>query len=126
MSDSTYPRLVHPFPEPDRPLKWLHGQIRTPPFTRNARIEAGFLLRQIQDGFSVGLPRSRPMPAIGARCHELRITDAEANWRIVYRIDPDAILILHVFKKQTQSTPDHVLKACRSRIRNYDADRERP
>jgi hypothetical protein len=39
------------------------------------------------------------MRVMGARCHELRIRDAEIDWRIVYRSDADAIVILEVFGK---------------------------
>lgn len=45
------------------------------------------------------------MPSIGARCHELRLPDADKTWRIVYRIDSDAIVILEVFAKKSASTP---------------------
>ena len=62
-----------------------------------ARLEAGFLLRRLQRGDSLGLPHSRPMPDIGTRCHELRIPDDAVTWRVVYRIDPDAVVILDVF-----------------------------
>jgi phage-related protein len=48
------------------------------------------------------------MPAIGARCHELRIPDAQATWRIVYRLDPDAVVIAEVFSKKTAATPRQV------------------
>jgi len=34
----------------EKPLVWLHGEVKTPPFSREARIEAGFLLRRLQDG----------------------------------------------------------------------------
>ena len=34
----------------DKPLVWLHGQIQTPPFSKEARLEAGFLLRLLQKG----------------------------------------------------------------------------
>lgn len=34
------------------------------------------------------MPHSRPMPGIGSRCHELRIVDVNATWRMVYRVDP--------------------------------------
>ena len=81
----------------DKPLVWLHGEIKTPPFSKTARIEAGFLLRRLQIGEKLGLPWSRPMPSIGNRCHELRINDENLNWRIIYRIDADAIIILDVF-----------------------------
>jgi hypothetical protein len=29
----------------DKPLVWLHGEVKTPPFTPAARLEAGTLLR---------------------------------------------------------------------------------
>ena len=66
------------------------------------------------------MPYSRPMPGIARRCHELRINDADATWRVIYRIDPDAIVIVDVFSKKTQSTPVGVIEACRRRLREYD------
>ncbi len=60
------------------------------------------------------------MPTIGPRCHELRVRDESHNWRIVYRIDPDAILILEVFVKTTQQTPTRVIKVCQTRLSRYD------
>lgn len=99
---------------------WLHGEIKTPPFSSHGRVEAGFLLRRLQRGEKLGMPHSRPMPVIGPRCHELRIVDAEATWRIVYRIDPDAIVIAEVFSKKTRATPSRVIEVCRKRLRNYD------
>ena len=104
----------------DKPLVWLHGEIKTPPFSKTARIEAGFLLRRLQIGEKLGLPWSRPMPSIGNRCHELRINDENLNWRIIYRIDTDAIVIFDVFQKQTQRTPQNVIERCKKRIQMYD------
>jgi phage-related protein len=75
------------------------------------RIEAGFLLRRLQRGESLGLPHSRPMPSIGSRCHELRIIDGKVSWRIVYHIATDAVVIVDVFKKQTEATPLGVINA---------------
>lgn len=105
---------------PDKPLVWLHGETKTPPFSATARIEAGVLLRQLQRGETLSLPDSRPMPRIGRRCHELRIRDAQATWRIVYRVDPDAIVIAEVFSKKTPATPRHVIETCQQRLRAYD------
>ncbi len=105
----------------DKPLVWLHGEVKTPPFSQNARIEAGFLLRRLQQGELLALPHSRPMPDIGKRCHELRIVDEDKSWRIVYRADEDAILILEVFHKTTQKTPKSVIDNCKRRIREYDS-----
>lgn len=106
--------------EPDRPLVWLHGEISTPPFSGTARIEAGVLLRRLQRGEKLSLPNSRPMPGIGARCHELRIQDEDQTWRIVYRLDPDAVVILEVFSKKTQETPKRVIDACKQRLKRYN------
>lgn len=104
----------------ERPLVWLHGEIRTPPFSPLARREAGYLLRLLQVGETLSLPRSRPMPAIGARCHELRIVDRDVTWRIVVRLDPDAVLVLEVFAKTTRATPEAVLEACQRRLAAHD------
>jgi phage-related protein len=95
----------------DKPLMWLHGEIRTPPLSAQTRIEAGVLLRRLQQGHKLSLPHSRPMPVIGHLCHELRITDANATWRLVYRI---------VFSKKTPQTSAAVIEACRRRVREYD------
>lgn len=104
----------------NKPLVWLHGEVKTPPFSRAARIEAGFLLRRLQRGESLGMPQSRPMPVIGSRCHELRIRDARAIWRIIYRIDADAIVLVQVFNKEAAATPRAVIDACKKRLREYD------
>jgi phage-related protein len=108
-------------PRADKPLVWLHGEIKTPPFSAAARIEAGVLLRQVQAGVRLSLPHMRPMPSLAPRCAELRIPDADTTWRILYRLDPDAVLILEVFSKKTPQTPQAVLETCRRRLRQYDA-----
>ena len=69
-------------PVADKPLIWFHGEVRTPPLSAAARVETGVLLRRLQRGESLGLPHSGPMPSIGSRCHELRITDEDATWRL--------------------------------------------
>jgi phage-related protein len=104
----------------DKPLVWLHGEVRTPPFSANARIEAGMLLRRLQRGESLGLPHSRPMPSLGRRCHELRIADESGTWRIIYRLDPDAVVILEVFSKKSQQTPKAVVNSVKGRLQKYD------
>lgn len=85
-------------------------------------MEAGMLLRRLQQGESLSLPHSRPMPDIGVRCHELRIRDESRIWRIVYRIDEDAILVVEVFQKTTQKTLGPVIKTCQQRLKSYDSD----
>jgi phage-related protein len=103
----------------DKPLVWLKGEIKTPPFSAEARIEAGVLLRRLQRGETIPLPHSRPMPGVGKACHELRIQDAGKAWRIVYHVDTEAIVILEVFAKTTPQTPKSVIDVCKARLRLY-------
>jgi phage-related protein len=104
----------------DKPLVWLHGEVKTPPFSAAARLEAGTLLRRLQKGERLSLPQSRPMPTIGRRCHELRINDQNVTWRVVYRTDQDAIVILDIFSKKTSTTPKGIIDICKVRLKDYD------
>jgi phage-related protein len=104
----------------DKPLVWLHGEIKTPPLSAAARVEAGYLLRRLQRGDQLSMPHSRPMPSIGKYCHELRVNDTSVTWRVVYRIDDDAIVIVEVFAKKTAQTPKNVISVCKRRLRDYD------
>ena len=66
------------------------------------------------------MPHSRAMPAMGVRCHELRIKDETQTWRLIYRVDTDAVVIAEVFSKKTAATPRQVLGICNQRLREYD------
>jgi phage-related protein len=105
---------------PDKPLVWLHGEIKTPPFSASGRLEAGQILRRLQRGELLGMPHARPMPTIGRRCHELRTQDQEQTWRIIYRLDADAVVIAAVFSKKTRKTPQEIVATSRSRLKAYD------
>lgn len=104
----------------DKPLVWLHSEVKTPPFSAAARLEVGYLLRLLQRGAKLSMPHSRPMPSIGPHCHELRITDENKIWRIIYRIDGDAIVIPELFEKKTNKTPKPMIDICKTRLRAYD------
>lgn len=97
----------------------MHGEVKTPPMSVNARREIGMLLRDLQEGKSVSFPHARPMPSIGARCHELRVNDENKIWRVICRIDQDAILILEVFNKTTNKTPLEKVRVCQNRLKLY-------
>jgi phage-related protein len=106
----------------DKPLVWLSEAIKSPPFSGEARLEGGFLLRRLQKGEKLSMPHSRPMPSIGAHCHELRINDKGSNWRVFYRVDSDAIVIIEIHSKKTQSTPKELVGLCKTRLKKYDED----
>jgi phage-related protein len=103
-----------------KPLVWLRGEIKTPPFTSKGRQEAGMMLRLLQEGENLGLPHAEPLPIVGPRCGALRIRDAGHNWRIMYRTDADAVLILDVYSKKTRKIPDEVIERCKIRLKQYD------
>jgi len=66
------------------------------------------------------MPQAEPLPDVGSRCGALRVRDAEQNWRIMYRIDADAILVLEVYSKKTRKIPDEVIGRCKQRLKQYD------
>jgi phage-related protein len=102
-----------------KPLVWLHGEVKTPPFSRDARVEAGFLLWRLQNGENLGMPTSRSLPSVGPHCHELRVMDRDATWRIVYYVSSDAVVILEVFSKKTRTLPKSIAATARRRLREY-------
>ena len=50
----------------------------------------------------------------------MRIQDERVTWRIVYRADTDAIVIVEVFSKKTRATPFQVIESCQRRLAAYD------
>jgi phage-related protein len=116
MSGLTY---VSPVSESDKPLVWLRGEVKSPPFSKEARIETGLLLRRLQRGELLAMPQSRPLPSIASGCHELRINDRDQTWRIIYLLDSEAVVILDVFSKKTARTPKSVVADCKRRLKQY-------
>ena len=106
----------------DKPLAWLREEIRSPPLSRSARLQMGFLLRLLQRGEVLGMPHSRPMQSIAPRCHELRVADRDAIWRLIYRIDKEAIVVIALFNKKTAKTPKAVIDLCKRRLSEYDSE----
>ena len=64
------------------------------------------------------------MRMIGADCHELRVTDEDVTWRIVYGLTTDAVVILEVFPKKTTATPKTVIDNSKRRWKKYLRDAE--
>lgn len=108
---------------PEKDLVWLHGEVKSPPFSPESKVEAGVLLGRLQRGEKLAMPQSRPMPSIGSGCHELRIRDRDAIWRIFYFIDADAIVLLDVTDKKARGTPQRVLETCTRRLNAYRTSR---
>lgn len=75
----------------------------------------------MQRGETLAMPESRPMPAIGPRCHELRIDDVvqKKEWRIIHYVGRLAIAVLEIFPKDTRATPDDVIRNCKRRLAEF-------
>ena len=101
-------------------LRLRRTEIKTPPLSTAARVEMGQLLNRLQNSESLSLPHSRPMPSIGARVHELRVNDESQTWRLVYRADADAVVVVNLFSKKTEQTPLETIRLCKKRLREYD------
>jgi phage-related protein len=66
------------------------------------------------------------MPTVGVQCHELRINDGDHAWRIIYHVEPDAVVILEVFGKKTTATSLQTIETCRKRLAAFlDAARKK-
>ncbi len=104
----------------DKPIIWLKAEIKSPPFSEQARIKAGYLLRLLQQGYRLEQPYSKKIPDLCSRCHELRIKDKDKWYRIIYRIDSDAIVLLHAFEKKSNKIPKTIIETCKQRMKRYD------
>ncbi len=107
--------------EAEKPLVWLRREVKTPPLSSNARIKLGYRLRLLQRGVVLEMPHSRPLRLLGKSCYELRVRDAGVNWRLVYRIDEDAIVIAGLFKKTSRTATDRLIETSGERLALYDA-----
>lgn len=98
---------------------WNGNHFKVPPFTEAGQMEAGTLLRLLQEGEALGPPQAKPLPAVGPRCGELRVRDAQHNWRIVYHIDDDFVVILDVFAKTSPQAQKQSIARCQKRLAEY-------
>jgi len=58
----------------------------------------------LEDGKSLFMPLSRPLPGVHRGLHELRFKDKRGQVRIVYFFKKgDAIYLLHAFRKKTRT-----------------------
>jgi len=78
------------------------------------------LLRYLQNGIPIGMPQAEPLPIVGPRCGAIRVRDVQHNWRIMYRMDIDAIVIVEVYDKKTKKIPEEVIARCQQRLNLYD------
>ncbi|MBD1854955.1 MULTISPECIES: type II toxin-antitoxin system RelE/ParE family toxin [Leptolyngbya] len=93
----------------DKPIHWVGAsreEIQS--FPDEARKEAGFALRAIQQGEEP--PDFKPISTVGKSVQEIRIRTEDA-YRVFYVAKfKEAIYVLHAFQKKTQKTSQRNIK----------------
>src|SRR6185369_15387558 len=96
-----HPKALEEFRELPKPIRSAFGE----------------LLRILQEGITLGMPTSRPMPSVAQGVDELRAKDASGQYRAFYLKKSSAgILVLRAFHKKTQETPQSEIKLARRRL----------
>ena len=67
------------------------------------------------------MPEARALFGVAPGLYELRVREADKNWRIFYRADADRVLLIHQINKTTRTLPDKDKKLIASRLAAYDA-----
>ncbi len=85
-------------------------------FPATARQDAGYQLDRVQRGENPD--DYKPMPSIGKGVEEIRIWDDSGTYRLIYtsRIS-DAVYVLTVFQKKTQTTRAQEIRLARERLK---------
>lgn len=85
-------------------------------FPEGARQDSGYQLDKVQRGEE---PDDwKPMKTIGSGVKEIRVTDEEGKFRVVYIAKlADAIYVLHCFKKTTQKTSPKDIDLAKARYK---------
>jgi len=87
-------------------------------FPKTACDALGKAIWDLQLGFRLGMPLSKPMPTIAPGAAELRIKDDTGAYRAFYYMKSDrGILIFHAFQKRAQKTPDAEIRLGRKRLK---------
>jgi phage-related protein len=85
---------------------------------KSIRATFGEMLRILQEGITLGMPASRPMPSVALGVDELRAKDASGQYRAFYlKKSKEGILVLRAFHKKSQETPLAEIRLARKRLR---------
>jgi phage-related protein len=111
VSDLGHNDAVKPVDFHTKALEFIRAQ------AASIRSQIGEALRDLQKGFNLGMPLSRPMAVVAPGVHELRIRGEGGQVRIFYYIrKSDTIIVFHAFQKKSQRTPFREIKLARKRL----------
>lgn len=98
-----------------QPLKQCLKEIEE--FPEDVKADLADALARLDEGHTLSMPLSRPMPSIGKGVHELRFRDRSGVYRVVYFLaGASRIWLLHAFHKKTQQTPKQNIDLARKRL----------
>ena len=87
-------------------------------FPESVRGELADALARLDEGHTLGMPLSRPMPSIGKGVHELRFRDRAGIYRVIYVfVGGGSIYLLHAFMKKTRDTPQPNIELAKKRLK---------
>jgi len=100
-----------------RPVRFLGDSLQClRDFPKGVRHDAGYQLDKVQRGDQPD--DFKPMPAIGKGVEEIRVLDSTGAYRVIYMARrPEAVYVLHAFRKKTQATPKNDLQIAKRRFR---------
>ncbi len=99
-----------------KPLRQCESEIAE--FPLGIREDLADALARLDEGHTLSMPSSRPMPSIGRGVHELRFRDRAGIYRVIYVfIGGGEIVLLHAFVKKTSQTPQQNIELAQRRLK---------
>lgn len=75
-------------------------------------------LARLDEGHTLSMPLSRPMPSIGRGVHELRFRDRSGIFRVIYVLmGGGEVVLLHAFMKKSSQTPHQNIELAQRRLK---------
>src|SRR5213593_4748358 len=113
----------------EKPLVWLHGQIKTPPFSREARIEAGYLLGRLQQGENLSQSMNSAKKArlegagwkVGTAAEFLGLNKQEAAFVEMKLALARCLHALRIRRKLSQSRVAELVGSSQSRVAKMES-----
>ncbi len=101
-----------------KPIEWVgSSKENLRDFPAVPRHRAGYQLELLQEGEE---PDDwKPMKTVGPGVQEIRIAAEEGAFRVFYVVNrPEAIYVLHAFKKTTQKTEKRDIELAKARLKS--------
>lgn len=112
----------------EKPIDWRGSSLRDIKddnvFTPNARREAGRQLSQVQAGLEPD--HWKPFADVGVGTKEIIVNLDDGWFRVMYVVKfPEAVYVLHCFKKKTNTTSKHDKDVAATRYKAVTQERSK-